>query len=123
MNAIGKNIKKIRKDRRLTQKQLAERCNLAEITIRQYEAEKYIPKIGNLQRIANALEVSVFEIYGGESVMKRDYLEWIDRTYRLLIDNKEIPKMEMKLADGGKISVYRVGDVIRVDIKRPETKR
>lgn len=55
--------------------------------------------------------------------MEKDYLEWIDRTYRLLVENKEIPKMEMKTADGGKISVYRVADVIRVDIKRPETKR
>lgn len=55
--------------------------------------------------------------------MERDYLEWINRTYRLLVDNKEIPKMELKTTDGGKISVYRVADVIRIDIKRPETKR
>lgn len=55
--------------------------------------------------------------------MERDYLEWINRTYRLLVDNKEIPKMELKTVDGGKISVYRVADVIRIDIKRPETKR
>lgn len=55
--------------------------------------------------------------------MERDYLEWINRTYRLLVDNKEIPKMELKTADDGKISVYRVADIIRIDIKRPETKR
>ena len=55
--------------------------------------------------------------------MERDYLEWLNKTYRLLVDNKEIPKMEMKLADGGKISVYRVADLIRIDIKRPETCR
>lgn len=55
--------------------------------------------------------------------MERDYLEWINKTYRTLVDNKDIPKMELKLADGGKISVYRVVDVIRVDIKRPETKK
>ena len=50
--------------------------------------------------------------------MERDYLEWINRAY----DNPEVPKMEVKLMDG-KISVYRVADVIRVDIKREETKR
>ncbi len=55
--------------------------------------------------------------------MERDYLEWINKTYRMLVDNKEIPKMELKTADGGKISVYRVADVIRIDIKRSETKR
>jgi len=55
--------------------------------------------------------------------MERDYLEWINKAYETLVKNPEIPKMELKAADGGKISVYRVVDVIRVDIKRPETKR
>ena len=55
--------------------------------------------------------------------MERDFLEWINRTYTVLVDNKDIPKMELSLPDGGKISVYRVVDVIRIDIKRPETKR
>lgn len=55
--------------------------------------------------------------------MERDYLEWINNAYRMLVNNKEIPKMELGLLDGGKISVYRVVDVIRIDIKRPETKR
>lgn len=55
--------------------------------------------------------------------MERDYLEWINNAYRTLVSNQDIPKMELKLADGGKISVYRVVDVIRTDIKRPETIR
>lgn len=54
--------------------------------------------------------------------MERDYLDWISKAYRTLVDNQEVPKMEMKLIDG-KISVYRCGDVIRVDIHRSETKR
>ena len=54
--------------------------------------------------------------------MERDYLEWINRAYKTLVDNPEIPKMELKLIDG-KISVYRVVDVIRIDIKRDETKK
>lgn len=55
--------------------------------------------------------------------MGRDYLEWINRAYKTLVENQEVPKMELKTPDGGKISVYRVGDVIRTDIKREETKR
>ena len=49
--------------------------------------------------------------------MERDYLEWVNKAYRALVDNSDIPKMELKTFDGGKISVYRC------DIKRPETKR
>ncbi len=55
--------------------------------------------------------------------MERDVLDWINRTYKILIGNPEIPKMEQKLHDGGKISMYRVCDVIRCDIKLPETIR
>lgn len=55
--------------------------------------------------------------------MELDYLEWISRAYRKLVDDQEIPKMELKTLDGGKISVYRVGDIIRCDIKLAETKR
>lgn len=54
--------------------------------------------------------------------MERDYLEWINEAYKTLINNKAIPKMELGLIDG-KISIYRVADVIRIDIKRAETKR
>lgn len=53
--------------------------------------------------------------------MERDYLEWISRAYRKLVADPEIPKMELKLIDG-KITVYRVKNVIRIDIKREETK-
>ena len=53
--------------------------------------------------------------------MERDYLEWLSNAYKLLCENKAIPRMDLKVTDG-KISVYRVRDVIRIDIKREETK-
>lgn len=59
---IGERIRFYRKQNKLTQKQLAEICGLAEITIRQYEANKYIPKIGNLQKISSALNLTVSEL-------------------------------------------------------------
>lgn len=55
----GEKIQAIRKEKKLTQRQLAEQCGLAEITIRQYEAGKYIPKIETVQKISIALEVPV----------------------------------------------------------------
>lgn len=55
--------------------------------------------------------------------MERDYLEWLNNAYAKLVADCVILKMELRLGDGGKISVYRVGDIIRCDIKRPETKR
>lgn len=54
--------------------------------------------------------------------MEKDYLEWINKSYKLLVENKDMTKLELKLPDG-KISVYRVVNVIRVDIKRGETEK
>ena len=64
--SIGKNIKAIRKEKGLTQKKLAELSGIAEITIRQYEAEKYRPKVEAVKKLAVALEVSPFDITGIE---------------------------------------------------------
>ena len=50
----------------MTQKELAEKAGLAEITVRQYEAGKYIPKSGKLQRLADVFGVTKFFLENGE---------------------------------------------------------
>lgn len=55
---INQKIKEKRKEKGITQKQLAERCGLATGTIQQYESGKRKPKIENLYKIAVALMVS-----------------------------------------------------------------
>ena len=52
--------------------------------------------------------------------MNKDYLEWINKSYRLLVDNPNMTKLELKTPDG-KISVYRVVNIIRTDINLSET--
>lgn len=59
---IGKNIKQIRLKNKLTQKQLGEKCGMADSAIRRYELEKAKPKIETLQKIANALNVSITDL-------------------------------------------------------------
>ena len=58
---IGEKIKTIRKSKGITQKKLSEETGIAEITIRQYEAGKYIPKIDKIELISKALEVDISE--------------------------------------------------------------
>lgn len=62
--AIGENIKRIRKEKGLTQKTLGELCKINEVQIRQYELGKANPKIETIQKIANALGVSEYELQG-----------------------------------------------------------
>lgn len=51
----GDAIRNARKKAGLTQKELAQKTGLAEITIRQYENNKREPKIETLQKIENAV--------------------------------------------------------------------
>lgn len=60
--SVSENIKNLRKQRNMTQKQLAAQTGLAVITIQQYEAGKYVPKIEALKKIAVALECEVSDI-------------------------------------------------------------
>lgn len=56
--AIGDNIKHYRKSQNLTQKQLAERANIAVITLQQYEAGKRSPRPQQLENLAKALNIN-----------------------------------------------------------------
>lgn len=51
------NIKRIRKEKGITQEQLAEACNTATSYIGLMEIYKNIPKLSTIEKIANALNV------------------------------------------------------------------
>ena len=57
---VAKKIRKYRLARGLTQKALGDKCGINEVTIRKYELGDRNPKPDQLQKIADALEVSVF---------------------------------------------------------------
>ena len=55
---VAENIKRIRKEKNLTQKQLGEKCGMSESTLRQYEIGYRNPKLETIVRIAAALEIN-----------------------------------------------------------------
>lgn len=67
---VAENIKKIRKEKGLTQKQLGEKCKMSESTLRQYELGLRNPKLQTLTKIATALGVSLSDIMGKEEIDK-----------------------------------------------------
>ena len=62
--SIGENIKRIRKEKGLTQKQLGELCGLADSAIRRYENGGANPKRETLKKIAKALDISYLRLTG-----------------------------------------------------------
>lgn len=59
---VGERIKKIRQEKGMTQKELGKKCGLADSAVRRYELGGANPKIETIERIANALEVSIVDI-------------------------------------------------------------
>lgn len=77
---FGNNIKRIRIEQNLTQKELAEKIGCAEITIRQYEADKRQPNINQLHKLATALKVPTEYLFHNVSI------NIIDKSYREKVD-------------------------------------
>lgn len=61
---LPENIKRIRKEKGLTQKKLGELCGIDEANIRKYESGKQNPKIETIERIAIALDCSSYDLRG-----------------------------------------------------------
>ncbi len=78
----GELIKKARKKSRLTQKELASKLNCSFALVSQYERGDRNPKIETLQKIADALGVSVALLIDTDEIIKasEDVLKSFDPT-------------------------------------------
>ncbi|WP_164880399.1 helix-turn-helix domain-containing protein [Clostridium manihotivorum] len=64
--SISDNIKKIRKDNKLTQRQFAEKINKKEITVRRYESGDIVPPINVLNEISEKFDIPMADIIGDD---------------------------------------------------------
>lgn len=96
---IGKKIKEYRKKMGLTQKELAEKINKSEVTIRKYETGQREPKMDVIQEICTALNVSMSD-FGKELFQDYDSINLIEET-------KEIELIEQLL----KLYGYKIKNV------------
>ena len=60
--SLGLKLRQIRKEKKLSQIEVAEKANVAVNSIRLYEANKRQPRMDQLQKIASALEIDVAEL-------------------------------------------------------------
>ena len=84
---IGDRIRAIRKEKGLTQKELAEKLGVSSSMIGQYETNVRKPKIGTLQNIASALGVHLSEII---DVDLSDISPSLDRVWHIAEDVGDI---------------------------------
>lgn len=126
--SIAENIKYLRKQNNLTQKQLAEKSGLAIITIQQYEAGKFEPKNDSLHKLRKALNCNINEIldkpYDLDEgiVIKVENLDELPQKYKELT-GKSLNSRNIKTNDcfecflcyleslGYKLSIYNIDEM------------
>jgi len=58
LNSLGNRIRTLRLEKKLSQEQLAEACEISVISLRHFEKSRRIPNVTLLVRFCNVLEVS-----------------------------------------------------------------
>lgn len=109
--SIGKKIKQLRKEKGMTQKELGDKCGIADSAIRRYELGGANPKFITLIKIAAALEVNVFDIIDPKDYRDLSRLEAEETVkkgiesgkYRILQDDEiDLANNYLKLNELGK---------------------
>lgn len=83
-NIIGKNIKKIRKARKWTQAQLAEKVGIEPVSIARIETGLNFPKEENLIAIAKTLDVDVSDLFVDRTPDKKSTIKYIQTAINTL---------------------------------------
>ena len=89
---IGKFIAKKRKDKKLTQSELAEKLNVSDKTVGNWENGRNMPDLSLFKPLCNELGITINELLSGETINKKDYQEKFEENIVNTIDytNKQI---------------------------------
>lgn len=86
--ALGKKIQQFRKNKKLTQENLAELIGIEVPSLSNIETGKYAPSIDTLQKLSEVLEVKPWEFYYFEelsdSEMKNEIIKALDTNQKLI---------------------------------------
>ena len=61
---LGAHLRQVRKERGLSQEQLAQCAGLAQSAISAFETDEKVPRLGTLQRLSACLEISTSVLLG-----------------------------------------------------------
>lgn len=98
---IGRFIAQCRKEKNMTQKQLADRLGVSDKAVSKWETGKGLPDAGYMVPLSEMLEISVNELLTGERIPGEAYQEKAEETMVALAEMKE----EMKAVKEGMLSL------------------
>lgn len=87
--STGKFISQIRKEKGLTQRQLADELNISDKTISKWECDKGLPEVSLMIPLCTILGINVNELLSGKRLSEIDYKQKAEENMLLLLEEKE----------------------------------
>ena len=125
MTDLGLKIRTVRKEKNMTQEELAHKIGVKRAVVSKYETNTVIPSIDMLNKISKALEISVGLLLENEDIFKYDeeLQNKTQRAFDLMIkqrpQNKLIEAFNKLNGEGQKVAVDRVEELTEI----PEYKK
>lgn len=94
---IGQFIKAIRKEKNLTQREVAERLGISEKTVSKWETGNGLPEVSLMLPLCSFLEISVNELLSGERLDEKRYFEKAEQNIMSLMEEKATAKKKLVL--------------------------
>ena len=86
---IGKFIAKLRKEKNMTQQELADMLNVTDRAVSHWENGRCLPDISLFKSICEIFNISINELISGEKITKENYKEESDNNILNVITTTE----------------------------------
>ena len=83
---IGQFIKSLRKEKSLTQREVADRLNVSEKTISKWETDNGMPEVGLMLPLCKFYGISINELLSGERLDEKQYVDKAEENMACLVD-------------------------------------
>ena len=87
---IGKFIAKCRKEKNMTQQELALKLDITDRAISNWENGRRLPDYSIIEKLCNELDITINELFACEKISNKDYKEKSDKNVVNILKNNEL---------------------------------
>ena len=113
---IGKFISNLRKEKNMTQQELAKKLGVTDRAISKWENGRGLPDYSLLQDLCDTLSISINELFSGEKISKEDYKTKAEENMSKLINDNYSEKKKINWIIAISIAVVYLSISILFDI-------
>ncbi len=113
---IGKFIANLRKEKNMTQQELAKKLGVTDRAISKWENGRGLPDYSLLQDLCDTLSISINELFSGEKISKEDYKTKAEENMSKLINDNYSEKKKINWIIAISVAVVYLSISILFDI-------